>query len=176
MLFLSPLAYGERLPLKSYTAADGLAHNNVNKIVRDSRGFLWFCTFEGLSRFDGYTFTTYGVAQGLRKPIVNDLLETHDGQYWVATGEGLYRFDPLGIAQRSSTSGVQSSSAVKPMFTLYYPADDSSSKDILTLFEDSKGVIWCGTENGLYRLENRNGLPTFRYVDIGRDDEPNHRV
>ena len=170
-LFLSSLAYGERLPLKSYTAADGLAHNSINKIIRDSRGFLWFCTFEGLSRFDGYTFTTYGVAQGLRKPIVNDLLETREGQYWVATGEGLYRFDPLGTAQLSSTSGAQASSAVKPMFTVYYPADDSTSNNVLTLFEDSKGVIWCGTEKGLYRLENRNGQQTFRYVDLGRENE-----
>src|SRR5213594_1641639 len=54
-------SYAERLPLKTYTTADGLAHNVINKIVRDSRGFLWFCTVEGLSRFYGYTFTTYGV-------------------------------------------------------------------------------------------------------------------
>src|SRR5512143_4308285 len=47
----------ERLPIKTYTTADGLAQNAVNQIVRDSRGFLWFCTNEGLSRFDGYTFT-----------------------------------------------------------------------------------------------------------------------
>ena len=43
-------ARGERLPLKAYTTANGLAHNVVNKIVRDSRGFLWFCTNEGLAR------------------------------------------------------------------------------------------------------------------------------
>ena len=47
-------AHAERLPLKSYTTVDGLPHNGINKIVRDSRGFLWFCTEEGLSRFDGY--------------------------------------------------------------------------------------------------------------------------
>src|SRR5438552_1281785 len=46
----------ERLPLKLYTAADGLAHNSLNRIVRDSRGYLWFCTSEGLSRFDGFEF------------------------------------------------------------------------------------------------------------------------
>ena len=35
-------ARAERLPLKAYTVADGLPHNQVNKIVRDSLGFLWF--------------------------------------------------------------------------------------------------------------------------------------
>ena len=64
----------ERLPIKTYTTADGLAHNSVLRIVRDSRGFLWFCTYEGLSRFDGYNFSSFGTAQGLASPIVNGLL------------------------------------------------------------------------------------------------------
>lgn len=75
----------ERLPIKTYTIADGLARDNVLRIVRDSKGFLWFCTAEGLSRFDGYRFTNYGVEHGLPSRLVNDLLETRDGHYWVAT-------------------------------------------------------------------------------------------
>jgi ligand-binding sensor domain-containing protein len=66
MVLLLPFrASGERLPIRAYTTADGLAHNRINKIVRDSRGFLWFATHDGLSRFDGYTFTNYSVEQGL---------------------------------------------------------------------------------------------------------------
>ncbi len=80
------VARAERLPLKAYTVADGWAHNAVNKIVRDSRGFLWFCTADGLSRFDGYTFTNYGTDQGLPHANVTDLLETRSGEYWVGTG------------------------------------------------------------------------------------------
>jgi ligand-binding sensor domain-containing protein len=86
----------QQLPLKSYTTADGLAHNSVNRIVRDSRGFLWFCTEEGLSRFDGYTFTNYGVEQGLPHRSVNDFLETRAGEFWLATSGGLVRFNPQG--------------------------------------------------------------------------------
>ena len=74
---MSSLARAERLPVKTYTTVDGLAHNNINKIVRDSRGFLWFCTGDGLSRFDGYTFTNYGTDQGLPLNTVNDLLEPY---------------------------------------------------------------------------------------------------
>ena len=55
----------ERLPIRIYATADGLAHNKVNRIVKDSRGFLWFCTAEGLSRFDGYAFANFGTDQGL---------------------------------------------------------------------------------------------------------------
>jgi Two component regulator propeller len=43
-LALPPALFAERLPIKSYTVADGLPNNVINKIVRDSHGFVWFCT------------------------------------------------------------------------------------------------------------------------------------
>jgi ligand-binding sensor domain-containing protein len=100
LLFLSTtasLVRAELLPIKAYTAAAaGLAHDEINKIVRDSRGFLWFCTADGLSRFDGYTFTNFGTDQGLPHANVTDLLETRSGEYWVATYGGIVRFNPKG--------------------------------------------------------------------------------
>jgi hypothetical protein len=76
-------AGAERLPLRPYTVADGLAHNVVNKILRDRRGLIWFGTDDGLSRFDGYAFTTFGVEQGLPHPtgfILNGVDITADGK------------------------------------------------------------------------------------------------
>src|ERR1043165_45141 len=92
LLLRACVAAAEQLPLKVYTTADGLARDQINRIVRDSRGFLWFATPEGLSRFDGYGFTNYTINQGLPDRHVNDLLETRDGRYWVATGDGLCLF------------------------------------------------------------------------------------
>ncbi len=43
----------ERLPIRIYTSADGLGSSFVSYLMRDSHGFLWFCTRDGLSRFDG---------------------------------------------------------------------------------------------------------------------------
>src|SRR5499426_3458460 len=94
MLAMSSLTRAERLPIKAYTTVDGLACNNINKIVRDSRGFIWFCTADGLSRFDGYSFTNLGTDLGLPHSEVMDLLETREGEYWVATKGGLVRFNP----------------------------------------------------------------------------------
>src|ERR1700742_4664438 len=74
----------ERPPFKAYTTADGLAHDSLNRIVRDSHGFLWLCTAEGLSRFDGYRFKNYTQDQGLPHRNINDFLETRDGDYLVA--------------------------------------------------------------------------------------------
>jgi ligand-binding sensor domain-containing protein len=161
----------ERLPIKIYTTGDGLAHNAVHRIVRDSRGFLWFCTFEGLSRFDGYSFATYGVEHGLASPVANDLLETRSGQYWIATSAGLCRFNPRGIPQRRSTNDTPESAAANAMFTVYYPGSDEESRNVLSLFEDSRGAIWCGTHGGLYRLDQQNHGLTFRSIDLGTPND-----
>lgn len=164
LLWSSLPARAERLPIKFYSTADGLAHNIVYKIVRDSRGFLWFCTFGGLSRFDGYRFTTYGVAQGLPSQVVRDLIETRDGQYWVATDGGLSRFNPNGIAPKSPTASASQSSALPPMFVTDVPGTDRASRLVTTVLQDHAGRIWCGTLGGLYRLEQQGGQPGLRRI------------
>ena len=52
----------EQLPIRTYTTADGLPRDSIQTIVSDPRGYLWFCTSDGLSRFDGYEFVNYGLA------------------------------------------------------------------------------------------------------------------
>ena len=81
--------HGQQLAIKIYTTADGLARDRVTRVRRDSRGFLWFCTEDGLSRFDGYTFTNYTTQQGLPANWVDDFLETQEGFFLVATSAGL---------------------------------------------------------------------------------------
>src|ERR1035441_8999224 len=93
LLASAALSQAAKLPLKIYTAADGLAHNSVNRIVHDGRGYLWFCTSEGLSRFDGYEFHSYGRRDGLPHRVINDVLETRSGELWVATAGGLCQYE-----------------------------------------------------------------------------------
>jgi ligand-binding sensor domain-containing protein len=69
----------EQLPVRAWTTADGLPHNHINRIRRDSRGYLWICTDEGLARFDGYRFVIYGTAGGLPNLRINDFIEARDG-------------------------------------------------------------------------------------------------
>ncbi|HLF82709.1 MAG TPA: two-component regulator propeller domain-containing protein [Blastocatellia bacterium] len=97
LLVVSGFVNAERLPIKTYTTADGLTSNKISRIVRDSHNFLWFCTEDGLSRFDGHTFTSYTTHQGLPSNWVDSFLETRSGVFFVATNAGLCVFDPRGI-------------------------------------------------------------------------------
>jgi ligand-binding sensor domain-containing protein len=166
----------EQLPIKTYTIADGLVSNKISRIVRDSRGSLWFCTEGGLSHFDGYTFTNYTTEQGLPSNWVDDFLETRSGTFLVATREGLCVFNPLGVPLPQDNLPRQSTSP--PMFAVYRPNMDESAAPMKVLYEDSEATIWCGTLQGLYRIEVMNNRVTFRYVELGiqSNDFAYHRI
>ena len=140
----------EQLPVRIYTTADGLAGNIIDRIVTDSHGFLWFCTREGISRFDGYQFQNFGVGQGLPAGA-SDLLETADGDYWIATSDGLARFHPA---------------SPNPAFKVYR-SSDLKSRVAYALAADPAGGIWAGTQGGLYHLDRTSGEWQMRLVDIG---------
>jgi ligand-binding sensor domain-containing protein len=136
--------------VRIYTTADGLAGNAIDRIVTDSHGFLWFCTREGISRFDGYEFHNFGPGQGLAA-AATDLLESADGDYWIATLNGVARF------QAASPT---------PLFKLYY-ARDQKARVTFALAADPAGGIWVGTQGGLYHLDRTSSDWQLRFVDIG---------
>ncbi|MFR5760127.1 MAG: two-component regulator propeller domain-containing protein [Bacteroides cellulosilyticus] len=45
-------------------AYNGLAQRSVTNILQDSKGFIWFSTWNGLNKFDGYTFKNYKSISG----------------------------------------------------------------------------------------------------------------
>lgn len=153
LICLAMVAQSTQLPIRVYTTADGLAHNSVHRIVADSQGFLWFATSEGLSRFDGYQFTTFGTAQGLPHRAVYDLLEATNGVYWLATPEGLCRFDPNS----------------SPAFRTYVPSGPVASRWVNTILEDGDRALWCGTKVGLYHFVIDSGV--FERIDFVRPRE-----
>ncbi len=165
-------AGAERLPLRSYTVADGLGHNAINRIVRDSRGFLWFATADGLSRFDGYRFTNYGVDQGLPQPTVNDFLETRRGELWVATTGGLVRFNPIGTPANRIAPATAAGVSPSAMFSTIVPDVGNRYGGIVTvLLEGRDGTIWCGTMGGLFRLDPRTVPARLEPVDLRMPSE-----
>jgi ligand-binding sensor domain-containing protein/signal transduction histidine kinase len=173
-------ASAERLPIRPYTTSDGLAHVRVTCIVPDSRGFLWFCSPAGLSRFDGQGFTTYGVSHGLHHTQVNHFIQSSNGAYWVATnGGGIYRFDPLTegpVAPRTLSSDEAGLKAGTSRFTAFPVGDALQTNRVNVLREDHSGRLWAGTDGGLFCLDDSRERKTFRPVALGLADRPDRAL
>lgn len=81
-----------------YSTEDGLPHNSIADIHQDRDGYIWLCTWYGLSRFDGNTFVNYTTLPGDYANISHNRIlsikEDACGYLWLTTYDyRLYRFD-----------------------------------------------------------------------------------
>src|SRR5262249_13184259 len=136
-------------------------------IMQDSHGFLWFCTADGLSRFDGYQFANYRVEDGLPGPSVNDILEARDGEYWIATNSvGVVLFDLAGTPPGKAD--------LRSRFKAYHVGPDPVTNRVNAVYRDRAGTLWAGTDGGLFRLDGRESV--FRPVTLGIPAHPDIQV
>src|SRR5215471_9954451 len=164
----------QRLPLKTYTTADGLWNSAVYYIMRDSHQFLWLCTYDGLSRFDGSRFVNYKVPAAFPGQHFIYMLETHGGIYWIISGGGqLYRYDPQAVGP---VRGRLADSDGRFSLNAQRMSDESfSNVSFRTLYEDSLGNLWAGDNHGLALIERnhetfkRQAVPLNLPREIGAD-------
>ncbi len=129
----------QEVPLRRLDVRDGLAHSRVTSIHQDRWGYLWFGTWEGLSRFDGYRFVNYGFEAGLERPALFAVAEDSAGRMWAADwGAGVARLDDPGPA------GL-------PRFRAFRPDTARRAGEVFNLFFDRPGSLWCLTLAGVFR-------------------------
>ncbi len=126
---LGPAALSQVYPTTTYTTADGLAQSAVSSFFQDSRGYMWFGTWGGISRYDGRTFWSYRNSSFRVMSIGEDSKNT----LWVGTTTGLVR-RALGDSTFNWTG-----------------ASDSTlpSNYARTILKDKEGNMWVGTDKGL---------------------------
>lgn len=84
--------------IKHYSVNDGMSQGIVQTIIQDKKGFLWFGTWNGLNKFDGYTFknykTSYKDGYILNTNRISQIAETKYGDIWCQAYDGrVYMFD-----------------------------------------------------------------------------------
>jgi ligand-binding sensor domain-containing protein len=137
---------------------DGLLNENVTAMLQDSKGFMWFGTFDGLYKYDAYSFTKYQFdpsdSNSLSQNFIYTIFEDRYGTIWVSTFEGLCKFN------RSTEK-----------FTRYRPSENAefSNPNISSIEEDRDGMIWAGSfgEHGLCRFNRQTGAFLPDSFDVG---------
>jgi ligand-binding sensor domain-containing protein len=70
MVLSTIISFAQQYNFKTYTTQNGLVGSQINNIFQDSKGFIWFATTSGVSRFNGKTFQNYTTNEGL---VSNDV-------------------------------------------------------------------------------------------------------
>lgn len=141
--------HAQQYYFRSYQANDGLSSNTVTCLQQDARGFMWFGTRNGLSRFDGTRFKIFrnvpNDLYSLGSNAISGLHEDARRQLWVGTYRGLYKYN-----------------ALQENFQLFKKLPQAEVKSICS---DKQGNIWLVDNQTLYRF-NEDTDTVSRYDDV----------
>ena len=83
MAFFHSECLAQQFSYQRYTVDDGLPTNAVYGGMQDSKGYIWFYTEKGISRFDGYGFKNYNIKDGLPANDIFYITEDRAGRLWL---------------------------------------------------------------------------------------------
>ena len=98
LMLALPLAAAGVYLFKTLDARSGLTISQINCILKDSRGYVWFGTPAGLYRYDGYTFHNFQCnsqdGSSLPDSYIISIQETLEGTLWIETSAGFCIYHP----------------------------------------------------------------------------------
>ena len=98
LMLALPLAVAGVYLFKTLDIKDGLSSSQINCILKDGRGYVWFGTPAGLYRYDGYTFKYFQSnsrdGSSLPDSYILSIQEALDGNLWILTSAGYCVYHP----------------------------------------------------------------------------------
>jgi ligand-binding sensor domain-containing protein len=124
---------------KHLNQEQGLSNSFITNIFQDTRGHMWFGTYDGLNKYDGYKLTVYKNKPGDNSSINSNWVfiinEDKRGNLWIGTRKGLNRFN-----YSNNTFD-------------HYPlgkSDVPENSHIRCIYTDKRGNFWVSSNDNLY--------------------------
>ena len=130
--------------VRYYSAKDGLSQNTVADFLQDDKGYIWMATWNGLEKFDGYTFQNYKSYPTddtrLEYNRIQQIIKSQKGNIWCITYNNLlYLFDTRTEKFRNVFSGY-------PHLAGY--------EEVARIYKQAGGIFWFSNKAGdLFRID-----------------------
>lgn len=132
--------------IQHFSIYNGLVQRTVSDIVQDSKGFIWFSTWNGLNRYDGYTFKNYKAYPGdgctLTSNRILRIVPDQQNNIWCQTYDArVYLFE----------------SHQEKFIDILQPFEQKSGETYIVrkIYALSKGVSWIVCDHGAFRVDER---------------------
>lgn len=161
--------------IQEFSTSDGLPQRNVSNIIQDHKGFIWFATWNGLCKYDGYTFQKFKSYPGDGSTMINSRLHLNgvdkNNDIWCrAYDSRFYRFD------------TRANKFVDPLMPI--EKANQTVYRIEKAYNLSHGATWLVCTHTLFRIENESGkdviteyspvqknLPSYEVFNIQQDSD-----
>lgn len=180
------------------TSDDGLQNNIVFSVVQDNKGFMWFATITGIDRYDGSNFVHYRLPATKSKSNeftqVNNIISDNQQRIWASTSSSVFLYNSI-LDKFDTVSIFQEKTAVNRIIYFLIPDKrkgiwigtnlgvifiDVENNNLLeskylklpvrSMFQDSSGTLWAGTNKGLYKLIHKKQEIESQKISINNFD------
>jgi ligand-binding sensor domain-containing protein/two-component sensor histidine kinase len=188
------------MPFKNYGIKDGLTNNNVQAVIRDSRGLLWVGTDFGVNWFDGKRFYQPELKTNIGQLYVSGFYEDRNGVIWVLTFfNGIYKYQNgrfsnylvdtlLKDANTNSVSDMLQVSADKYVvinqncaylfdgkgFSSFDPENEVLRTKTNAVTQLPDGMILFSTDKGVFLYRYKNGR--FAAEGLALKNQPTNKI
>jgi len=169
----------QNIAFERLSTEQGLVNSSVNCIFQDSRGFMWFGTLDGLCRYDGIRFAVFdSIGMGPESTIHED----RHGSLWIMSGKvhrfniisekiSRYNVGVVGTEFRAWAyledasgdiwigtrgNGLARYLRANDSFVTYTHDPENAASlcndTVYAICEDTKGELWIGSGNGLFKF------------------------
>jgi signal transduction histidine kinase/ligand-binding sensor domain-containing protein len=187
---------GFHLSMENFNTTQGLALSSIIYGYKDNSGNLWFGTAgNGVSRYDGKSFTNFSSAHGLIHNLIQGIMEDSFGNIWFTTYGGISKYNGVSFENFTTEQGLSGndvsivledsngyiwSASDKGIdrydptdknlsdskFINYYGVNEAKNEHFISIMEDSQGFIWFGKNNGLIRYNPSLGEKSLAFTDF----------
>jgi signal transduction histidine kinase/ligand-binding sensor domain-containing protein len=148
--------------IDAFARGDGLSGDFVYTLFEDRERNVWVATVDGVDRFRAFAAPRYSVAQGL-PGLVLSVIADRDGSMWLTTTAGLYRWHDGRVtafrARGEDSSGRPRARGEQPSVVEEVVAPGLPDQAYGSLFLDTRGRIWLGSQSILGYFENGRFVP-----------------
>jgi two-component sensor histidine kinase len=137
-------AFGQTPPYIHYKIENGLPSNTVYDVYKDKKGFLWFCTDKGVSRYNGIDFEHFTSFNGLPDNEIFFCKEDRESRIWFATYNGALCYYKDGVFHNERNTPFLKYPLKEKSFI--HTIDFSDDGTVIIQHIDRKNVIFIRNE------------------------------
>lgn len=171
------LGFSQEYPVKFLDISNGLSNNSVTTLFQDSEGYMWFGTYDGLNRYDGYNFKVFRSKFNDEKALAFNTIYDIEGDskqnIWVGGSKGVSVLNKT-TATFHSVEFIDGNNTSRVLKDIIHQIKQLSNGTILIASQNSGLLIF---ENGSFigkqvKLQAKNGSHLLsRYDAIAIQDD-----
>jgi len=172
------IKYDER-SFTIFNNMEGLVNGSIESMLEDKNGNLWFGSWDGISKYDGKSFTYFPAQDGLPGSVMT-ILEDKRGNLWFGTyGGGVSKYDGENFTRFTEQEGLSNNVVMSSLedkhgnlwfgtygggiskydgknFTNFTEKGGLGSNNVGSIHEDKSGNLWFGTSRGVSKYDGKN--------------------